>query len=119
MGEKTRPSPGNRNRLVLLGFSNSATEKLYRLNWPGEADVRALHADGRQCGGCSFFAPFDSDWGLCCQRRSRHFTETVFEHFACRETVQEGWGGHSFAEAASRRTDVPGVGRRMTGKVRR
>jgi hypothetical protein len=29
------------------------------------------------------FVAFNADWGLCSSETSRHFTETVFEHFTC------------------------------------
>ena len=119
MSEKTRPPPGNRNSLVVQGFSNSESEKRCRLGWPGEPAIKALYDDGRQCGGCSFYAPFDSDWGLCCHRTVRHFTETVFEHFACAGQVDEGWDAHSFSEVSSQRSDTPGVGRKMANARRR
>ncbi len=103
MNEKTRPPPGNRNRIVSQGFSNSESEKRYRLNWPAEPEVLANYRAGRQCGGCTWFAPFDSDWGLCCCPKSRHRLETVFEHFSCAEQDNEGWGAHSFEAGQSRR----------------
>ncbi len=105
MGEKTRPPPGNRNRIVTEGFSNSESEKRYRLMWAGEAAVLALYETGNQCGGCTFYAVFDSDWGLCCNARSRHHTETVFEHFTCANTDQESWGAHRFQARESRLAD--------------
>lgn len=104
MAEKTRPPPGNRNVIVTVGFSNSESEKRYRNQWPGEPELYAQYHGGDQCGGCTFFAPFNEDYGLCCNERSRHFTETVFEHFTCANSDQEGWGAHSF-EAKERRND--------------
>jgi len=44
------------------------------------------------------FVPFKADWGLCCNEKSRHFTETVFEYFICPMQREEGWGAHSFSE---------------------
>jgi hypothetical protein len=111
MRTKTRPLPGNRNRLVLKGFSNSDAEKRYRLGWPDEPPVAALYREGRQCGGCSFFARFDSDWGLCCASRGRHFTETVFEHFTCPVHADEGWEAHSFGNGARLSTQRADTGR--------
>lgn len=102
MGKKTRPPPGNRNSIVLQGFSNSESEKRYRLQWPGEPEICAAYKAGNQCGGCTFYAEFDSDFGLCCNPRSRHHTETVFEHFSCANYDYEGWGAHSF-QARERR----------------
>lgn len=89
--------PENVNRVKPAGFSNPASDALYKAEWRTEPATAALYRDGRQCGGCSHFAKFDADWGLCCQRRSRHFTETVFEHFTCPRQVEEGWDAHSFS----------------------
>jgi hypothetical protein len=51
--------------------------------WPGEPRTADQYGTGRGCLSCSRFAAFDTDWGLCCNRESRHFTETVIEHFTC------------------------------------
>jgi hypothetical protein len=90
----------NRNVIVTDGFSNPASERLYRASWPDEPATRELYEDGQQCGGCSFFAALNTDWGVCAHPKSRHHLETVFEHFTCPVIVQEGWGPHSFCEAS-------------------
>lgn len=89
----------NANLVTTKNWSNPASEALYKNHWPSEPELYKKYSeDCEQCGGCSFFAPFNSDWGLCCHSRSRHFTETVFEHFTCPVFVNEGWGMHSFSE---------------------
>ena len=88
----------NENKVVTNRFANSESERLYRDGWPEEPQCREKYEDGQQCGGCSFYAKFNADYGLCCHRKSRHFTETVFEHFTCPAYVHEGWGPHSFSE---------------------
>ncbi|MCE9547991.1 MAG: hypothetical protein K8T25_21165 [Planctomycetia bacterium] len=90
----------NQNGIVTNNFSNPQSEQLYWQQWPEEPACRQQYENGQQCGGCSFFAPFDADWGLCCHVKSRHFLETVFEHFTCPTYVHEGWGPHSFSENA-------------------
>lgn len=77
------------NKVFTKGFSNPDTMHLYKLS-----DI-----DGRiQCGGCSFYAQFNLDYGLCCYRRSRYYLETVFEHFGCDRHVSESWQSHSFTD---------------------
>ena len=88
----------NKNIIVFDAFSNEESAKKYSNKWPDDSVCLKLYRDGRQCGGCSFFAPWDQDWGLCCHKKSEHFTETVFEHFTCGNYVNEGWGPHSFTE---------------------
>lgn len=88
---------GNRNLIVLGDWSNPSSRALYEARWPGEPQCQTWYQEGRQCGGCSFFAPLDSDWGLCAHPQSRHRLETVFEHFTCPSQVREGWGPHSFS----------------------
>ncbi len=124
----------NQNQIVTRGFSNRDSEKLYRKSWPAEPRLAEQHYTGRQCGGCSFFAPFNEDWGLCCHPRSRHRLETVFEHFTCPSFQREGWGPHSFSTDQVCRcggldvgsTDIvtiakartPGIRRRRKGRRR-
>lgn len=90
----------NCNHIVTNEFSSPASQKLYHAAWPDEPETRELYQDGRQCGGCSFFARFNTDWGLCAHPGSRHHLETVFEHFTCPAHVNEGWGPHSFTSDA-------------------
>ncbi len=88
----------NRNIIVQGGWSDDDSRLRYESRWADEPDVLRRYEDGEQCGGCSFYARFDSDWGLCCHPRSRHHLETVFEHFTCPVQINEGWGAHSFTE---------------------
>lgn len=98
MPPKKPPPHENQNRIYENGFSARSSDKLYRLQWPTEPKVRQLYEAGMQCGGCSFFAPLNADWGICCSKRSRHRLETVFEHFTCANHVAEGWEAHSFED---------------------
>ncbi|HYK02245.1 MAG TPA: hypothetical protein VE974_10845 [Thermoanaerobaculia bacterium] len=86
----------NQNAIITDTWSNPDSEALYRNEWPDEPAIRAQKLEGDQCGGCSYFAPFNLDFGLCCHPASRHFSETVFEHFTCPVLLAEGWGAHSF-----------------------
>lgn len=88
----------NQNHIIVDRWSSAESERRYRERWPDEIELRSQHEMGEQCGGCSFFAPFNADFGLCCHSLSRHQTETVFEHFTCLSFVNEGWGPHSFTE---------------------
>ncbi len=88
----------NENSIITDRWSNNDSRRLYELQWSDEPKVREQYEEGQQCGGCSFFAPFNCDWGLCCHAASRHHLETVFEHFTCPAYVNEGWEAHSFSE---------------------
>jgi hypothetical protein len=88
----------NQNRIIADCWSNDDSKRLYELKWPEESNIRKQYEEGQQCGGCSFFAPFNYDWGLCCHTKSGHHFETVFEHFTCAMYVGEGWSAHSFSE---------------------
>jgi len=87
----------NSNAVVTSGFSNPDSKAAYEAGWPDEPDVNRLHENGMQCGSCSFFAPFNEDYGLCCHPDGRHHLETTFEHFTCPSHENEGWGVHSFS----------------------
>ncbi|MDQ7837016.1 MAG: hypothetical protein RDU59_00775 [Thermodesulfobacteriota bacterium] len=80
----------NRNHIITRGFSNQFTAHLYNelCRKPGWIE--------KQCGGCSYYGKFNEDWGLCCNSKARFHLETVFEHFGCEKTVEEGWNAHSF-----------------------
>ncbi|WP_425397669.1 high-potential iron-sulfur protein [Aeoliella sp.] len=91
----------NENNIATNTWSNIDSKALYEDNWPNEPELRQQYEEGQQCGGCSFFAPFNADWGLCGHAASRHHLETVFEHFTCTSFINEGWGPHSFTEDAS------------------
>lgn len=88
---------GNQNAIITTDWSNPNSAELYTRGWPSEPELGKQYEEGNQCGGCSFFAPFNEDWGLCASRTSRHRLETVFEHFTCPAFVNEGWGPHSFS----------------------
>lgn len=86
----------NQNQIITSNWSNPDSQARYLAQWPDEPEVRARYENAEQCGGCSFYSPFNGDWGLCCNLNSRHHLETVFEHFTCAVYEQEGWGPHSF-----------------------
>lgn len=73
----------NSNIIKTDGFSNEDSEKLYHALWVNEPNVRRKYEKGFQCHFCRHFAALSNDWGLCCNARSRHSLETVFEHFTC------------------------------------
>jgi putative addiction module component (TIGR02574 family) len=86
----------NQNQIITTDWSNPASSRLQAQNWPDEPKCQEQCFNGHQCGGCSFFAPFNCDWGLCTHQESRHHLETVYEHFTCPSYVMECWGPHSF-----------------------
>ena len=87
----------NANTIVTEGWSNQKSRLLFAKGWRKERALKSQYMHGEQCGGCSFFAQFNQDWGLCCNPQSRHWLETTFEHFTCPSFVHEGWGPHSFS----------------------
>lgn len=91
----------NTNTIKTDGWSNPESERLYLDRWQSEPDMIDYVENCIQCGGCSFYAEFNCDWGLCCNPKSRHHLETVLEHFSCLSHVNEGWGPHSFTENTS------------------
>ena len=94
----TEVSHKNKNIICVDRWSNPETEAIYTTQFRDQPDLQRQHENGDQCGGCSFFAAFNADWGLCCHADSRHHLETVFEHFTCRTYVRECWGPHSFTK---------------------
>ncbi len=87
----------NINRIITADFSNPDAKRMCELSWPDEPILKQRCESGEQCGACSYFAPLNADWGICCQSKSRHCLETVFEHFTCLDYRGEGWGSHSFS----------------------
>ena len=87
----------NENHVITDRFSNARSERLFRDHWPNQPAILAQYEEGSQCGGCAYFAPFNADWGLCCNAGSLFVLETVFEHYTCATFVNEGWGPHSFS----------------------
>jgi hypothetical protein len=81
----------NENRLVTDRWSNPDPERLYRAGWPDEPSTKELCDSGRQCDQCSAYGQFTNDFGICCRKESRHFTETVFEHFSCPKFASPCW----------------------------
>lgn len=88
----------NKNQIVTHDFSNPDSRQKYESSWADEPKMRDIYENCWQCGGCAFYAPFNSDWGLCCHDKSRHHMETVFEHFSCPSIVNQGWEEHSFID---------------------
>lgn len=86
------------NSIEETNWSNPESQRRFMDRWPGEPEVLSRYEQGNQCGACSFFAPLNADFGLCLRSKSRHFKETVFEHFTCASQVREGWGPHSFSD---------------------
>jgi len=79
----SKDEPRNKNRIITDSWSNSDSKASYEYQWPAEPKTKNLYRSGRQCVGCLHYAVFNADWGLCISEASRHFTETVFEHFTC------------------------------------
>ncbi len=98
----------NTNIIKTDGFSCPESEALFNSGFSSDPEARRVHEAGGQCGACSFFAPFNDDYGLCCHHASRHLTETVFEHFTCPSFVDEGWGVHSFSSRQERHCQCQG-----------
>lgn len=86
----------NRNVVETSNFSSEESAALYESDFASDPLANQMYKSGRQCGGCSFYAKFNSTYGLCCNPHSRHVTETVFEHFTCSNLIEEGWNAHSF-----------------------
>jgi hypothetical protein len=86
----------NQNSIITEGFSNPESETEYVSKFPSDPKARDLCEEGYQCGGCSYYAEFNADYGLCCNSDSKHHLETVFEHFTCSQIDIESWDYHTF-----------------------
>lgn len=102
----------NQNVIVVGGFSNPASLNVYNLRWPNETKILQKYMQRHQCGGCTYYAKFNS-YGLCCSPHSRHRLETVFEQFSCVDQQEEGWYGHSFGDIQLDTTKKLSMGRRV------
>ncbi|MEZ5955579.1 MAG: hypothetical protein R3C13_14885, partial [Hyphomonas sp.] len=91
-------SDKNQNLICVDRWSNPETKAIHESQWCNNPILQAQYENGDQCGGCSFFAAFNADRGLCCHAESRHHLETVYEHFTCEKYVRECWGPHSFTK---------------------
>lgn len=92
-------STRNQNIIIEHDFSNPASDRAYMSQFADDPDLyEKVVNEALQCGGCAFFAPLNADYGICCHQESKHFKETVFEHFGCHAYVHEGWGPHSFTD---------------------
>ncbi|MDA0839532.1 MAG: hypothetical protein O3B01_20540 [Planctomycetota bacterium] len=56
----------NTNIIKTDGFSSPESAALFDSGFAADPEARQVHEAGGQCGGCSFFAPFNDDYGLCC-----------------------------------------------------
>jgi hypothetical protein len=90
----------NKNQITIGKFSNETTEHEHRQKTAGDKWIED------QCGRCSFFAPLNQDWGLCCFNKSKYFTETINKHFGCERHIEEGWQAHSFQERKKLQLDT-------------
>ncbi len=96
----------NQNLIITDEFSNPDSEMEYLSDYPLDAKARANAEQCWQCGGCSYFSPFTTSYGLCHNQNSRHYLETVFEHFTCAVIDIESWEYHSFG-AGEITTEIP------------
>lgn len=107
----------NTNIIKTDGFSSEESAALFASRFATDPVARQIHEAGGQCGGCSFFAPLNADYGLCCHPVSRHRTETVFEHFTCPSFVDEGWNVHSFSRDSTDHCQCQGESREHYEKL--
>lgn len=77
---QAQPLDGNRNEIVTDGFSNPISEAAYFSDYRQEPRLRILPA---QCFQCRFYVELNADYGLCGNKLSRHWLETMFEHAKC------------------------------------
>ena len=96
----------NRNIIIENGFSNPETSHLYDKIAAGKHSLSQRYSSGIQCGGCSFFAPLNSDYGICCLKKSQHYLETIFEHFVCEAQIEESWEYHTFTDNLKSKTKM-------------
>ena len=82
----------NKNVIFTEGWSNLSSKKLYEQMWKDHPKVYEQYSTGMQCLSCEAYADFNADWGLCKQKYSNHYLETIFEHFTCEKFIQKREG---------------------------
>ena len=79
------------NRWATYSYSTRADAILKEADLPKLVKEQLRHIDDMydltagcaQCGGCSFFAAIDGDYGICCNPQSRNDGRVTFEHGGC------------------------------------
>jgi hypothetical protein len=65
-GERNEQDVMNKNKIITDDFSSEESKHLYETEYAENEASRIAYKQGYQCGDCSFFAPFNKDYGLCC-----------------------------------------------------
>ena len=73
----------NKNVIYVNEFSNPEALKIYKSSFEIRPDIKKIVDQGRDCCLCKYYLAFDQNWGLCSNRRSEFYLNTIFEHFSC------------------------------------
>ncbi len=77
------PKDADTNTIKTDTWSNPAAEDWFDNKWEGEPEILNLFEEGSRCIRCVHFQAFNENWGLCFQKASRHYLETIFNSFTC------------------------------------